>query len=155
MAVPKMIRYSVTPSENKLVNCAAQSEVDWIVRRGIARTGVDDVHRAHGTAGIVEHPLLLEVQVVGANLLLQLSDNEVHDGVGILAMSLDGALGELVQILRVENVELVQTRVEEAVDGGEKRQEDSQQAEAPEGEQAARGLAGRLASGGLGRHCEG
>lgn len=79
---------------------------------------MNDVHCAHGTTGIVENPLLRGAQVVWSNLLLQLGDNEVDDRAGVLAMSLNGALREIVQVLRVENVELLQARVEVAVDGG-------------------------------------
>lgn len=84
---------------------------------------MDDVHGTHRTTGIVEHPLLLEVQVLSADLGLELGDDEVDDGVGVIAMGLDGALRQVVQVVRVEDVELVQARVEEAVDGGEKGQE--------------------------------
>jgi len=117
---------------------------------------MDDVHRAHGTTGIVENPLLLDVQVLRSNLLLQLRDNEVDDGAGVLAMGLDGALREIVQVLRVEDVELLQARVEVAVDGGEQGQEDGQEAQIPDGEAAAAAAgAGRLLAGGFGSHWEG
>lgn len=49
------------------------------MRDGIGRTGVDDVHSTHGTTGVVEYPLLLEVQVLSADLGLELGDNEVDD----------------------------------------------------------------------------
>lgn len=121
-----------------------------------SRTGMDDVHRAHGTTGVVENPLLLDAQVLGSNLLLQLGDNEVDDGAGVLAMALNGALRQIVQVLRVENVELLQARVEVAVDGGEQGQEDGQEAQIPEGEAAAAAAgAGRLLAGGFRRHWEG
>lgn len=114
---------------------------------------MDDVHRAHGTTSIVENPLLLDAQVLGSNLLLQLGDNEVDDGAGVLAMALNGALRQIVQVLRVENVELLQARVEVAVDRGEKSQENGQEAQVPEGEAAAAAAgAGRLLAGGFGRH---
>ena len=118
-------------------------------------TGVDHVHGAHGTAGIVENPLLLGAQVVGADLLLQLSNDEVDDGAGVLAVSADGTLGEIVEVVRVENVELLQARVKESVDGGEQGQEDGQEAQSLEGEAtAAAARAARAAGlGGFGRHC--
>lgn len=43
------------------------------------RTGMDDVHGTHRTAGIVKNPLLLGAQVLGADLLLKFGDNEVDD----------------------------------------------------------------------------
>src|SRR3954471_10021174 len=89
----------------------------------LSDTGVNHVHGAHGTAGIVEHPLLLGAQIVGADLLLELGNNEVDDGAGVFAMGANGALGEVVQVLGVKDVELLEARVEVAVDGGEERQE--------------------------------
>lgn len=80
---------------------------------------MNHVHGAHGTAGIVEDPLLLSAQVVGADLLLELGNDEVDDGAGVFAMGANGALGEIVEVVRVEDVELIQARVEESVDGGE------------------------------------
>jgi hypothetical protein len=114
-------------------------------------TGVDDVHGTHGTAGVVEYPLLLSAQVLGADLLLQLGNNEVDDGVGVLAVGADGALRHIVQVLWVKDVELLQARVEVAVDGGEQSQEDGQEAQGLQGE-AATAAAGAGGLGGFGRH---
>lgn len=114
---------------------------------------MDDVHRAHGTTGIVENPLLLDAQVLRSNLLLQLGDDEVDDGARVLTMALNGALRQIVQVLRVEDVELVQARVEVAVDRGEQGQENGQEAQIPDGEAAAAAAgAGRLLAGGFGSH---
>lgn len=111
---------------------------------------MDDVHGTHRTTGVVKHPFLLGAQVLRAHLLLQLGDNEVDHGTGVIAVFLDRALREIVQMLRVEDVELVQARVEVAVDSGEQGEEDGQEAEALEGEAAAaRGLP---AIGGFGGH---
>lgn len=100
-------------------------------------TGMDDVHSAHGTACIVEHPFFILVQVGGSDLLLELGNNVVNNGTGVIAVRLDSALGELVQMLVIEDVELVQARIEEAVDGGEQSEEDSDDAQSAEGEAAA------------------
>ena len=113
---------------------------------------MNNVHSAHGTTGVVEHPLLLEVQVVRADLGLKLGDNEVDDGFGIFAMGLDGTLRQVVQVLWVEDVELVQARVKEAVDGGEKGQDDGEDAKVAEGEAAT--AAARRILRGLGRHLD-
>lgn len=113
---------------------------------------MDNVHSTHGTTGVVEHPLLLEVQVVDADLGLKLGDNEVDDGIGIIAMGLDGTLRQVVQVLWVEDVELVQARVEVAVDGGEQGQDNGEDAKVAEGE-AATAAARRLLRG-LGRHLD-
>lgn len=88
-------------------------------------TGVDNVHGAHGATGVVEHPLLLGAQVVGADLLLQLGNNEVDDGTSVLAVGANGALRHIVQVFRVEDVELLEARIEVSVDSGEQSQEDS------------------------------
>lgn len=112
---------------------------------------MDDVHGTHRTAGIVKHPLLLGAQILRAHLLLQLGHDVVDDGASVLAVSLDRALRQVVKVVRVEDVELVQARVEVAVDGGEERQEDGQEAEALEGEAAA-ARGGLAAGGGLGGH---
>jgi hypothetical protein len=105
-------------------------------------TGVDNVHSTHGTTGVVEHPLLMLVQVGGSDLLLELGNDVVDDGAGVFAVGLDGALGKIVQMLMVEDVELVQARVKEGVDGGEEGQEDGDDAQSAKGEAAA--AAGRL-----------
>lgn len=119
----------------------------------LSDTGVNHVHGAHGTAGIVEHPLLLSAQIVGANLLLELGNNEVDDGAGVFAMGADGALGEVVQVLGVKDVELLEARVEVAVDGGEECQEDGEEAEGLQGEAtAATAGAGAGGLGGFRRH---
>lgn len=116
-------------------------------------TGVNHVHGTHGAAGVVEYPLLLGAQVVGADLLLQLGDNEVDDGAGVLAVGADGALGHIVQVLWVEDVELLKARIEVSVDGGEQGQENGEIAEGLEGEAAAAAAgAGAGGFGGFGRH---
>lgn len=90
---------------------------------------MDDIHGTHRTASIVKHPFLLGAQVLRADLLLQLGDNEVDNGAGVIAMSLDRALRKIMQVLGVEDVELVQARVEVAVNSGEEGEEDGQEAE--------------------------
>lgn len=122
----------------------------------ISLTGVNDVHRAHGAASIVEHPLLLRAQILLTNLLLQLSDNKVDNGAGILAMSLDSTLRQIMQMLGVKNIELVEARVKEAVQGGEQRQENREQTQVSQREAAAAAAGGGLfVGGGFGRHREG
>lgn len=86
-------------------------------------TGVNHVHGAHCAAGVVEYPLLLGAQVLGADFLLQLGNDEVDDGAGVFAVGADGALRDIVQVLWVEDVELLKARIEVSVDGGEERQE--------------------------------
>ena len=85
---------------------------------------MDNVHGAHRTTGIVKHPLLLGAQILRPNLLLQLGHDIIDDGASIITVSFDGALREIVQMLRVKDVELLQARVKEAVHGREQRKED-------------------------------
>lgn len=113
---------------------------------------MDNVHGTHRTTGIVKHPFLLGAQVLRANLLLQLGDDEVDNRASVFAMGLDRALREIVQVLGVEDVELVQARVEVAVDGGEEGEEDGQEAEALEREAAAAARGGFPAVRGFGGH---
>ena len=112
---------------------------------------MNHVHGAHGAASVVEYPLLLGAQILGADLLLQLGHDEVNDGAGVLAVGADGALRHIVQVLWVEDVELFQARIEESVDGREQGQEKGEVAEGLQGEAAtAATRAGGL--GGFGRH---
>lgn len=114
---------------------------------------MNDVHRAHGATSIVEHPLLLGAQILLTNLLLQLSDNEVNNGAGILAMSLNSTLRQIMQMLRVKDVELVEARVEEAVQSREQGQENREQTQVPERKAAAATPRGGLfVGGGFRRH---
>lgn len=83
-------------------------------------TRVDDVHAAHASAGIVEHPLLVEINVARVHAV-QLRDDEVHDGLGIVAMLGNGAFREVVEMVLVEDEELVDVAVEEV----EERQQDA------------------------------
>jgi hypothetical protein len=119
----------------------------------LSDTSVNHVHGAHGTAGVVEHPLLLGAQVVGADLLLELGNNEVDDGASVFAMGADSALGEVVEVFGVKDVELLEARVEVAVDSGEESQEDGEEAESLQGEAAAATAgAGAGGLGGFRRH---
>lgn len=111
---------------------------------------MDYVHGAHRTAGIVENPLLLGVQILGADLLLEFGDNEIDDGARVLAVGADGALREIVQMLGFEDIELLQARVEEAVHAGEQGEEEGEEAEGAGGEAAAAARALSAGGGGLG-----
>ena len=114
---------------------------------------MNDIHGTHRTASIVENPLLLLVHVLAGNLLVQLSDNVVDNAARVVAMSSNGALREIVQMLLVEDVELVETSVEIGVKGREKGQKDGDEGEAAHGETAAGLAASGLRTGGFG-HCD-
>jgi len=100
-------------------------------------TGMNDVHGTHSTTSIVENPFLVLVQVVTGNLLVQLGDNEVDHRTGVVAMSLNSALGEIVQVFGIEDVELLKTSIEVAVQCSEDGHEDREETEFAHGEAAA------------------
>ena len=115
---------------------------------------MNDIHGTHRTASIVKNPLLLLVHVLAGNLLVQLSDDVFDNTTRVVAMSSNGTLREIVQMLLVEDVELVETSVKIGVKGREKGQENSDEAEAAHGETAAGLFASRgLRMGGFG-HCD-
>lgn len=86
---------------------------------------MDDVHGAHGAAGIVEDPVLLEVDVLRVPLA-QLRDDVADNGPGVVAVGVDGALGHVVQVLRVKDVEAVEILLDHPDD---RRQETRQEGE--------------------------
>lgn len=87
---------------------------------------MDHVHGAHGAAGVVKDPFLLEVDVLGV-LLAELGDDEVDDGLGVLAVRGNGAGGELVQLLVVKDVKVVGVALDEGDDGGEDGEGDGEE----------------------------
>lgn len=92
-------------------------------------TGVDNIHCAHRAASVIEHPFLMLVQVLSLHLLIQLADNVVNNTAGVIAMRTDRALRNLVQMVRAEDVELLQTRIEVAVQPGEDGEKRGENAE--------------------------
>ena len=101
---------------------------------------MDDVHGAHCTAGIVKNPFLLLVHVLAGNLLVQLRDDVVDHGAGVVTMSCNGTLREVMQVVGLEDVELLETRIEDGVEGREEGQEDREEAERAHGEAGTAGL---------------
>lgn len=69
-------------------------------------TGVDDVHGPHGTAGVVEDPLLIEVDVVlGTRQLAELVDDVLDNGPSVVSVGSDAALRQVVEVRWLEDVE--------------------------------------------------
>lgn len=91
--------------------------------------GVDNVHAAHGAAGVVEHPVLVEVQVGRRHLALELLDDVGHDGAGVGAVRRDGPAGHLVQVLHVEDEEALEVLLDVVDARGEHGGEEGQDAE--------------------------
>lgn len=77
---------------------------------------MDNVHGTHSTAGIVENPFLFLVHELAGNLLVQLGDDVVDNGASVISVSCNGALGDIVQLTRFEDVELLKTRVEVGIE---------------------------------------
>lgn len=89
---------------------------------------MDEIHAAHGAAGIVEHPLVRVIMSVGVDVvrvsLGKLPDDVIDDGAGVVAMSLDAAQGEVVQLVRLEYVEALEVLLQEIEEGREDAEED-------------------------------
>jgi hypothetical protein len=79
-------------------------------------TGVDDVHGAHGAAGVVEDPVFLDIDV-RRRALAQLGDNILDDAARVVAVLGDAALGQVVQVIRVKDVEALSVLLDEVHDG--------------------------------------
>ena len=97
---------------------------------------MDDVHGAHGTAGVVEDPVLLEVDVRRV-ALAQLVDDVPDDAARVVAVGRDGARRQVVQVRRVEDVEAVEVLLDHPDDRGQERRQQGEDAQ--EGGDAARG----------------
>ena len=82
--------------------------------------GVDDVHRAHGTAGVVEDPLLVHVDIIRV-LSMELVYDVRHDASCVVAVRFDASLGQVMQVVRFEYEEAVDIFVEHV----ERRSEDT------------------------------
>lgn len=131
--------------------------------------GVDDVHGTHGTTSVVEHPLLIVVHVrSNAVALVQLVDDVLDNSLSIVAVSADGALGQIVKVLGIEDVEGLETLLKDVGDGRNQGEQDGEELEpatdaaAAVARRAGGGAgagAGRLVAAGggllLGRHCDG
>lgn len=91
---------------------------------------MDDVHGPHCAAGVVEDPLLIQVDMVGeGGLAVQLADDVGDDAAGVVAVGGDGALGEVVQVVRVEDVEGLEALLEQVDDGAQQADEGREEEE--------------------------
>ena len=81
-------------------------------------TGMDNVHGTHGTTCIVENPFFIQIDVGASGALTQLSHNLGDDCTCVVAVVGDGALGQIVQMVLVENVEAFQILFDEVNKGG-------------------------------------
>lgn len=92
---------------------------------------MDNVHGAHGAPGIVEHPLLVQVDKVGdRRVAVQLVHDVFDDRARVVAVRRNAALRKIVKVVRVENIEglelpleVVHNGREDAHQQGEERQD--------------------------------
>lgn len=122
-AIPKMIKYSVIPIGESKLSSGTMDNYRGGMEQKRGRTSMDNIHCPHRTTGVVEDPFLVQVQVRVGDLLAQLGDDEVHHRASVIAMSGNGALRQVVQVGGIEDVELLQARVQVAVETSEKGQE--------------------------------
>lgn len=72
---------------------------------------MDDVHGAHRTTGVVEHPFGVVAERIGVQrgpdlrVLAQLRDDVLKDPVGVVAVLGDSLLGNRMQLRLVKDVE--------------------------------------------------
>lgn len=127
---------------------------------------MDDVHSAHGTASVVEDPILVGVDIAGdLGVGGQLTDNVLDDGASVVAVKRDALRGHLPQLVEVEDVEALQLLVERVEDRGQHAEhnnevlEQDREAGAAVAAAALAALAAAATSlgggrGGFGRHWE-
>lgn len=105
---------------------------------------MDDVHGAHGTPGIVEHPLLVRIDVARhAGLAVQLVDDVLDDGARVIAVQLNAALAYLLELVEVEDIEGLEVLLKEVDNRGEHAEQDGEELE-PAAHVARAAGAGRL-----------
>lgn len=91
-------------------------------------TSMDNVHGAHGTASIVEHPLLVQVDI-GRVHTMELRDNVVNNGLGVVTMLGNSALRKVMQMLVIEDVEFLKILLKNVVNGEDSTQKSSDEEE--------------------------
>lgn len=99
---------------------------------------MDNVHGTHGTASIVKHPILLEVDR-STVAIAQVINDILNNGASILAVLSQAALRKVIQLIQLENVESIEVLLHENDDRGQQSRQETQ-----DGEQAShsRGAAG-------------
>lgn len=91
---------------------------------------MDNVHGAHGAARIVEHPLLVQVDIARRSSgAVEFVNNVAHNAARVVAMCSDAALDKVVQVVWLEDVEGLKVLLEEVEDGAQQAYENGQQGE--------------------------
>lgn len=80
-------------------------------------TSMNNVHGAHGSAGIVEDVFFFEIEM-GLDAVDggELGDDARDYGLGVVAMFIDGVEGDLVELGWIEDVEAFEVCFENCVD---------------------------------------
>jgi hypothetical protein len=84
---------------------------------------MDNVHGTHGTAGVVEDPLLIQVDVVGVQLR-QLAGDLVHNLTRVVPVLLETAQDKIVQVVGLQEVEGLEVLLQDVEDRGQEAEED-------------------------------
>jgi hypothetical protein len=94
---------------------------------------MDDIHGAHSTAGVIEHPFLLEIdEVFHSWALSQLVDNVLNDRPGVVTVGSNTALGEIVEMVRLKDVERLESLLREVNQWGQDANDNSKELEPAE-----------------------
>lgn len=98
--------------------------------RMVLLTCMDNVHGTHSASSIVEHPFLLQIEILPLKFLIQLPHDIVHHGARVVAMRGNGPPRQVMQVLRVEDVEPVEVLVQVVENRGKEAQHDRKDGQA-------------------------
>jgi hypothetical protein len=68
---------------------------------------MDNIHGTHGTAGVVEDPLFIQINLPTGQLLLQFGHDEVDYRTRVIAVSFNGTQTQVMKEFWVEDVKPV------------------------------------------------
>jgi len=87
---------------------------------------MNNIHRPHRTARIIENPLLIQIYIAAWVVLAQLRDNITDNRACVILMRSDSALGQFIEAVWGEDVELLEVAVEGVEERGESGEEDGE-----------------------------
>lgn len=91
---------------------------------------MDNVHGTHGTTRVVKHPFLIQVDKTRrGSSTVKLVDNVAHDAARVVAMRGNAAFGQIVQMIRLKDVEGLKALLEKVKDWAQEAYEDGQEGE--------------------------
>lgn len=71
-----------------------------------------NIHRPHRTPSIIKHPLLIQIHKPPGKFLRQLPNNKAHHTPRIIPMSSKSPLRQIIQMHRIQDVEVLQLAIE-------------------------------------------